>query len=317
MSAGQYIICEGIDGCGKSTQARLLAERFRQNGYEVLEVSEPYEEREPGRLLRRYLKEKRHPYALFGLFLAQRFDLLAEVVKPAVAAGKIVISSRGFPSTFVYQVGDAPGAVTTNAVQFAHDPRNLHVTPDHIFVFDLSAETAMERIGKRGEGKEIFEKTELLEQFRGRYKDPLFLWDGGPLGETLKDRLHVIDATQPVETVAEQVWSQFAITEALCKGLGVPRELIGDPTNPTTSTSYLRLIPDPLSEAQAECFQRHGLLYHMTKTGVSMSMGEIAQDYRRYLVDFGESSEYNSPSELEAALHELVEAGLLAEYENP
>lgn len=227
---GQYVILDGIDGCGKTTQVKLFAERLRANGHEVLEISEPYEEREPGRLLRKYLKEKRHPYALFGLFLAQRFDLLAEVVKPAVEAGKIVISSRGFPSTFVYQVGDAPGAVTANAVQFTHDPRNLHVTPDHVFIFDLPAEEAMKRIGKRGEEAEIFEKLEILEGVRDRYRHPFFMCDHSPLHQQMQGRYHVVDATQTVEEVAEQVWSRFLsgiesdlFTDAVCNGLGVDR----------------------------------------------------------------------------------------------
>ena len=205
---GKYVILEGIDGCGKDTQATIFAERLRAEGYDVLEVSEPYEEREPGRLLRKYLKEKIHPHALFGLFLAQRFDLLAEVVKPAVDAGKIVVSSRGFPSTFVYQVGNSPGAVSRNAVQFAHDPDNLHVTPNHIFIFDLDAETAMERIGKRGEEAEIFEKIGLLRQFRDRYKNPTYLWSGGT-SSPLVEHFHVIDATQSVDDIAAQVWDAF------------------------------------------------------------------------------------------------------------
>lgn len=200
---GHYIIFDGIDGSGKTTQAKIFAERLRAEGFDVLEVSEPYEEREPGRLLRKYLKEKTHPYALFGLFLAQRFDLLAEVVKPAIEEGTFVVSSRGFPSTYVYQRKGSPGGVTAPAIMMAHDPSNLHILPDHVFIFDLPADVAMERIGKRGEEAEIFEKRELLDRFREGYLNPLYLDQG------LSKRFDVINATRSVEDVAEDVWAKF------------------------------------------------------------------------------------------------------------
>jgi len=96
---------EGIDGSGKSTQARLLDERLREEGYETLLVREPggtaFSERVRSLLLDPSLNVQ--PFAELLLFSAARAQLVAERIRPALEAGRIVICDRFYDSTTAYQ----------------------------------------------------------------------------------------------------------------------------------------------------------------------------------------------------------------------
>jgi len=102
---GVFITFEGIDGCGKTTQARLLAKRLRAMGHEVVLTREPGGTR-LGRRLRRLLLHPESevcPEAELFLYLADRAQHVKEVIAPALARGEIVISERFADSTLAYQ----------------------------------------------------------------------------------------------------------------------------------------------------------------------------------------------------------------------
>ena len=105
MRRGNFIVIEGPDGSGKSTQARILADRLEKDGHRCIVTEQPGGSRE-GKRIREILlnpKLKICPKTELFLFLADRADHVHKVVKPAIQSGKTVISSRYFYSTLVYQ----------------------------------------------------------------------------------------------------------------------------------------------------------------------------------------------------------------------
>lgn len=105
MGRGFFIVLEGIDGSGKTTQARWLAEALRQKGYEVVLTREP-SDGPLGRRLRRYLaaSPRRLSSELeLAWFLADRRDHVETIIRPALEQGKVVISDRYYYSSAAYQ----------------------------------------------------------------------------------------------------------------------------------------------------------------------------------------------------------------------
>lgn len=167
MAAGRFIVFEGLDGAGTSTQAALLAEWLRGRGISVDLTREPTDG-EIGRLIRQVLSgdTKTSPAALALLFAADRIDHLErpDGVKAALAAGRWVISDRYVLSSVAYQSAD--GIESAWAAEI-----NRHaITPDLTIFVDTTPEVCMRRIEARGGRREIFEtlprQRAVLDQFR-------------------------------------------------------------------------------------------------------------------------------------------------------
>lgn len=151
----KYIALEGGDGSGKTTVADALARRLRERGEEVLVVREPGGT-PLGEAVRELLldREALDDWAEAFLFAAQRSELARRVVAPALAEGKWVISDRSYYSSIAYQ-GRARG-LGEEAVREINEIGLGKVLPDHVFVLDVSPETALprqhrpDRIGREG-----------------------------------------------------------------------------------------------------------------------------------------------------------------------
>ena len=108
MQSGFFITFEGIDGSGKSCLQDLVADWLEDQGYEVIKTREPGGS-QLGQALRKQLLESNFgsldPYSETLLFLADRSSHVEEVIKPALKAGKIVLSDRFIDSTIAYQGG--------------------------------------------------------------------------------------------------------------------------------------------------------------------------------------------------------------------
>jgi len=146
VKRGKLIVFEGIDGCGKSTQLELAAAALRARGLELVETREPTDG-EFGRRIRAMARsgERVSPETELGWFVEDRREHMREVVEPALAAGRIVLSDRSYISTVAYQGARGLDPDQILAASEAEFPR-----PDLVLVFEISAEEGMARIEARG-----------------------------------------------------------------------------------------------------------------------------------------------------------------------
>jgi dTMP kinase len=198
MGAGLFITFEGIDGSGKSTQARLLAEHLRTTGRAV------HLTREPGgstgaedirALVLQGDPDRWSPETELLLFTAARRDHLEKTITPRVAAGDIVISDRFVDSTRIYQ------GITRSQLRAEVD--QLHALmigreADLTFLIDMDPETGLSRAKGRGGPEERFEDFGLSLQQASRQG---FL----DLADEIPDRIVVIDGNRPQEAVAADI----------------------------------------------------------------------------------------------------------------
>jgi dTMP kinase len=152
MGRGFFLALEGIDGSGKTTQARLLAVSLLQQGREVVLTREP-SDGEAGQKLRCYLQgpgRNLSPREELDLFLADRREHVARVIKPGLAAGRIVITDRYYYSNMAYQgaLGLAPGEILAANEAFA--PK-----PDLVFLLILPVSQALARLRRPRQVSEL------------------------------------------------------------------------------------------------------------------------------------------------------------------
>lgn len=159
---GLLIVIEGIDGTGKSTQARMLAESLRQQGEEVVLDREP-SDGPYGRQLRESMTEGRlEPLAELELFHKDRKQHVNDVILPALERGVHVVLDRYYFSTMAYQ-----GARGFNVMELRAENESFAPAPDLLLILDLNVELALERINARGDLANEFEKAETLQFCRG------------------------------------------------------------------------------------------------------------------------------------------------------
>jgi len=162
-----FIVFEGIDGTGKSTQVALLKDYFESKG-ELVVVSREPSDGPYGRRLRAVAgKERFSPQEELELFVKDRLHHLDHVVHPAIAEGKHVILDRYYYSTLAYQ-----GAIgfSVDEILALHGDNLLE--PDLVIYLDLSVNRALERIGCRGE-LEQFETLENLSACKSIFDEVL------------------------------------------------------------------------------------------------------------------------------------------------
>lgn len=164
-----FFVFEGIDGSGKRTQARLLADHLIKKGRRVVLTEEPTKELFTGYFTRILLRSKDtpDPKTVALMMAADRNEHVKKVIEPALRAGEIVISERYFWSSFVYQVlqGVEEG--------FVHYINRDFPRPDITILVDVPAEVALERVTARAHGNDgliqQFERLEFLRQVREKY----------------------------------------------------------------------------------------------------------------------------------------------------
>ena len=156
---GRYIVIEGNDGTGKSTQVELLAAHFQRQGLTVCVVEEPGSD-EPEKStpvadeLRRVIKNGdlvRSPEINVVLFSAARRELWREKIEPALKRGEIVLSARNYISTLAYQ-GRAEGCDEAEIMRLTElFTGERYMRPDAMIILSLSHDKRAERIAMRGE----------------------------------------------------------------------------------------------------------------------------------------------------------------------
>ena len=156
IKKGKFIIIEGGDGAGKTTQANLLKKAFENKGHKVCYTHEPGGTK-TGEAIRKILKGNftLNPLSELFLFSAARTLWIEKIVKPAIKKGKIVISDRSFPSTFAYQ-GYA-GKIKIKDIEQINKMALADIKPDLIIILDIDYQTLIKRQKKRGK-QDRFEK---------------------------------------------------------------------------------------------------------------------------------------------------------------
>ncbi|MCR9094477.1 MAG: dTMP kinase [bacterium] len=161
MKRGQLIVFEGIDGCGKSTQLRRLADTLRARGLDPVVTREPTDG--PwGRKIRAMARsgEAVEPETELAWFFEDRREHMREVVTPALEAGRIVLSDRSYVSTVAYQ-----GARGLDPEKILADSEAEFERPDLVLVFEIPPEAGLARVDARGGTSEpVFENLPFQER---------------------------------------------------------------------------------------------------------------------------------------------------------
>ena len=198
MSKGRFITFEGIDGSGKSTQARLLSAYLKSKGIDVVLTREPGGS--PGaeeirRLLVEGSPDRWTPETEILLFTAARRDHLEKTIEPALARGATVISDRFADSTRVYQ-GAARGELA-DLVNRLHE-MVIGVEPDLTFIIDMDPAEALSRGLARKSGEDRFE--DMGESFQAKLRQGFY-----QLAAENGDRCHLIDGNGDADEIALKI----------------------------------------------------------------------------------------------------------------
>jgi len=201
---GRFITFEGPEGSGKSTQLRMLGERLRRAGLDVLETQEPGGT--PISIqIRRVLLDAKNldlcPTAELLLMFASRAQNVDQLILPALSAGRTVLSDRFTDSTLVYQgVGRGLGA---DLVYELDRIACRGLIPDLTLMIDIDTETGLGRAHRRSARTEDSE-TRMEDQdvgFHRRVREAYRQLAGDE-----SRRIRLIDGSQAREVVGEQVW---------------------------------------------------------------------------------------------------------------
>lgn len=195
MKKGLFITFEGVDGCGKTTQIKLLDEYLRQNGYKTLLT------REPGAIglgeklrdiLLNYDGEVSSKCESF-LFLADRAQHVDCIIKPAIEKGVIVLCDRHTDSTIAYQ-GYGRG-VDIESLKYLNSLATGDLKPDLTIVFDVDIETSAQRVGKQKDRMESA-GIEFFKRVRNGFLE---------IAKQEPERVKVINSVQAIESIHYEV----------------------------------------------------------------------------------------------------------------
>jgi len=201
-SAGKFIVLDGPDGAGKSTQQRLLAEWLRKEGAQVVETRDPGGTT-VGDRIREILLDSAHQEITVAcevlLYMASRAQLWEQVICPALEAGACVLCDRWVSATVAYQgAGGTPPA----DVLAIYDVALRGVRPDLTVLLDIDAEQGLARNGRTGGPDRIEAKA---VEYHRRVRE-LFLAQA----HEEPDRFVVLDAGGTVEDVQERLRAALA-----------------------------------------------------------------------------------------------------------
>jgi dTMP kinase len=200
---GRFITFEGIDGCGKTTQFRLLAQWLREQGRDVVETVEPGGTA-IGQQIRKILLDPAsaglHPRAELLLYFASRAQNVDEIIRPALDAGRIVLCDRFTDSTLVYQ-GSGRG-LDTNIVRDLDRIACRGLVPDLTFLIDIDLETSLQRAKRRNErvGPAESRIDEENVAFHERVREGYLA-----LARAEPERIAVIEGSAPIGEVARAI----------------------------------------------------------------------------------------------------------------
>jgi len=197
---GWFITFEGIEGCGKSTQALLLSTALRDRGFEVLLTREPGGPSISEAIRKILLNPENYemlPETEMLLYMASRSQHTGQWIIPALQEGKIVISDRYYDSTIAYQgaARDLDLSIIETITHFA----TYNTDPDLTFLIDLPVETGIKRIQSRNLDRLELETVEFHNKVRTQYLN---------LARNYASRFKVIEGDDLVDSIHQQILKQ-------------------------------------------------------------------------------------------------------------
>ena len=190
MNRGLLIVFEGIDGSGKSTQCRMLADLLNKKGIANISLAEPTRGKW-GMKIRQLLTKGRNGISSneeLEWFMNDRREDVKQNIEPALKAGKVVLMDRYYFSTAAYQ-----GALGFDPEKIRVDNERFAPIPDRVLIFHNSPEKSLERIESSREEKSAFEKRDYLIEVQTIFKSFT-----GP-------NIRYVSSDSPLEKVYEQV----------------------------------------------------------------------------------------------------------------
>ena len=200
LNKGKFITFEGIDGCGKSTQVKMIVEKLKQLNMDVIMIREPGGTRISESIRDILLYRDTHELgerteAL--LMTASRAQLTKELILPALKEGKWVIADRYADSTLAYQGGGRK--VDSEWLEKLNEFATYDTIPDLTFFIDILPDEGVRRQKS---------KLDRIEQagidFQSRTRD-LYL----RLAEKYSDRISVINGQDNIDTLHKNIWKEF------------------------------------------------------------------------------------------------------------
>ena len=205
MSKGRLITFEGTEGSGKSTQLRLLAERLKALGHRVRTLREPGGT-PIGEEIRHTLKHSQQNHAMTAeaellLMNASRAQLVREIIRPALAAGEIILCDRFYDSTTAYQGygRELDLARVKSVIDFAVGETRPHLT----LFLHVPAEVGEERLRSR-QSTLPFVRDRIEEADRKFFERVAAGFAAVAAGEP--DRIKFVNGAQPAENVCARIW---------------------------------------------------------------------------------------------------------------
>jgi dTMP kinase len=195
-----FVTFEGLDGSGKTTQARLLQKRLEADGHDVVATREPGGT-ELGEQIRELVLHGGHvtPWAEALLYAASRAQHVEEVIRPALDRGAAVLCDRYLDSSVAYQ-GVARGLGLDRVLEL-----NLAAVggllPDHTFLFLIDPALIGERLRREHDRLES-EDADFHTRVDAGYRE---------LAERFPERIVVLDGTRPAEDLAEEVYGALPV----------------------------------------------------------------------------------------------------------
>lgn len=189
-----FITIEGVDGAGKSTHVTKIIQQLRQAGYEVVHAREPGGTVLGEQLRQLALHAPMHPTTETMIMFASRNELLETIIRPALAAGNIVVCDRFTDSTWAYQGGGrgVPEDILASQERLVHGD----LQPGLTLLFDLPVEISLQRLALTGKAPDKFESQD--RNFHDKVRQAYLKRAADP-------RFKIIDSSQSIDNIAQQV----------------------------------------------------------------------------------------------------------------
>jgi len=195
-----FITFEGVDLCGKTTQAEILVQRLKNSGFDVVFLIE-HGGTKISELIRNILLDSQNkemdPITELFLFSASRAQLVREIVIPSLNSGKIVVCDRFYDSTLAYQ-GYGRG-IEIEKIKIVNELASGGLVPDLTFLIDIPVDEIYKRKKEKYGDFDRMERSgiEFYERVRKGYLEIA----------KISDRFFIIDGQKKIDEISDQIWT--------------------------------------------------------------------------------------------------------------